>query len=144
MIFEVQNKPEEPQKRYEAILDRDPEAAAAANNLAWLYAERGGDLDKALRLAQTARRIIPDDPRVSDTLGWVYYKKLLPSLAVPEFERSVEKDPGNPVYHYHLGVAYLEAGDKAKARAALQHALKLQPNFAGADEARVALARLTA
>jgi hypothetical protein len=39
-------------------------------------------------------------------------------------------------------MAYQQAGDKAKARAALERALKLQQNFEGAAEARKALAAL--
>jgi Flp pilus assembly protein TadD len=61
---------------------------------------------------------------------------------LPPIEESVAKDPKNAVYHFHLGVAYAKAGMKDKARAALQKALEMNPQFQGADIARKALADL--
>jgi Tfp pilus assembly protein PilF len=46
------------------------------------------------------------------------------------------------VYYYHLGLAQAGAGDKALARASLERALNLSPSFAGAEQARAALAKL--
>ena len=42
--------------------------APAANNLAWIFSEHGGDRDRALALAQTAKELAPENPQVSDTL----------------------------------------------------------------------------
>jgi Flp pilus assembly protein TadD len=63
-------------------------------------------------------------------------------LAVAPFQKSVEQDAKNPVYHFHLGLAHAQAGDATNARLALQQALALAPNFSGAAEARQALASL--
>jgi Flp pilus assembly protein TadD len=63
-------------------------------------------------------------------------------LAVAPFQKSVEKDPKNPVYHFHLGLAHAKTGDSPNARLALQQALGLAPNFSGAAEARQTLASL--
>ena len=142
MILQMQKKDSEAQKRYEAVIAINPRAAVAANNLAWLYAERGGNLDVALNLAQTATSQLAEAPEVLDTLGWVYLKKNLPGEAVPFFEKSVAKDAKNAEYHYHLGLAYARAGMKEKARAALERALEQNPQFSGADEARKTLADL--
>ena len=142
VLYEMQNNKEEARKRYERIIETHPRAAIAANNLAWAYAEKGENLDVALQLAQTAKSQLPDIPQVNDTLGWVYYRKGLPDLAIPPLELSVKKDPKNAQYHYHLGLAYLKAGKRDKARESLEAALKLQPDFQGADEARSALASL--
>jgi tetratricopeptide (TPR) repeat protein len=127
---------------YQKAVDIDPGAAAAANNLAWLYAESDMKLDAALQLAQMARNKLPNSPEITDTLGWVYYKKQMLPLAITAFEQSIERDARNPLYHYHLGLAHAQAGDDAKARVALQQALKLAPNFARAEDARRVLATL--
>jgi Flp pilus assembly protein TadD len=79
---------------------------------------------------------------MQDTLGWIYYKKDLATLAVPPFERSVKLDPRNPTFQYHLGLAYMKAGDSSRARVAFQQALSLAPNFSGAEEARQMLASM--
>jgi Flp pilus assembly protein TadD len=85
---------------------------------------------------------MPDRHEVNDTLGWIYYKKNLPTLAIPPLESSVEKAPENPLYRFHLGLAYAKAGRSDDARRALELALKLKPDFDGADEARSTLASL--
>ena len=78
LILQAQNRPGEAQSQYEHILATSPRSVVAANNLAWLSAERGGNLDVALGLAQTAAQQAPDEPKMNDTLGWIYYKKGLP------------------------------------------------------------------
>ena len=47
--------------RFEQALKADPDFAVAANNLAWIYASDGGDLDAAMQLAKTAQKQMPDD-----------------------------------------------------------------------------------
>ena len=59
---------------YEETMKYQPNHAGAANNLAWLYAESGQQLDRAWSLAEKARTLMPDDPNIMDTLAWVYYK----------------------------------------------------------------------
>ena len=79
---------------------------------------------------------------MNDTLGWVYYKKGMPILAVQPFRDSVERAPKNPMYQFHLGLAYVKTGDTAGARKALEAALALDPKFKGAEEAQKTLASL--
>jgi tetratricopeptide (TPR) repeat protein len=142
MILDTQSKHDESQKIYESIVNGTSRAPVASNNLAYIYAMRGEKLDIALQLAQGAKSQMPDNPEVNDTLGWVYYLKNLPQLALPPLELSVGKDPGNAVYQFHLGLAYAKAGQPVKAREALEAALKLKPDFEGADLARTTLATL--
>jgi tetratricopeptide (TPR) repeat protein len=136
LILEAQGKGDEAQKRYERVVEADPRAAVASNNLAWMYASRGDQLDRALQLAQAAKAELPEEPAVSDTLAYVYIQKQLGSLAIPLLKLAIEKHPEEPAYHYHLGMAYAQTGDKAEARKALEQALKLRPDFDGAGEAR--------
>jgi putative PEP-CTERM system TPR-repeat lipoprotein len=142
MILQMQNNPVEAIKAYERALKIDPSAPVPANNVAFLYAETDGNLDQALSLAKAAAERLPDEPAITDTIGWVYYKKQLPVLAVAAFEQAVQKAPRNPEFQYHLGLAYVQAGDTQKARRALEEALRLSPTFDGAAGARQALASL--
>jgi tetratricopeptide (TPR) repeat protein len=141
-ILEMQNKHEEARKEYEKVLEIDPQAAVAANNLAWAYADSGANLDVALQLAQTAKAKLPNNADVSDTLGWIYYKKGLASLAITAFKDGVTQDRSNPLIHYHLGLAYAKNGNRPEAQRSLEQALKLDPRFAGADEAKRVLGTL--
>ena len=142
MIVSMQNKLPEAQKRYEAIVAASKQAPVAANNLAWIYSEQGGNLDVALQLAQTAKSQMPDNAEVDDTLGWIYYKKNLPKTAVPLLEDAVAKVPGRTLFQFHLGLAYAKAGDNAKAKSVLAEALQREPNLPEAAEARKVLATL--
>jgi tetratricopeptide (TPR) repeat protein len=139
MIHESRGDRAAAREAYEAALQADASAGVAANNLAWMLAE-DGHLDDALRLATVAREQLRQRPEAEDTMGWVYYKKNLPGHAIPAFERALERAPDNPVYHYHLGLAHLRAGNDKDGRAALQRALTLKPDFIGADDARARLA----
>jgi Flp pilus assembly protein TadD len=70
----------------------------------------------------------------------VYYQKDLTTLAIPSFERAAKAQPENPIFRYHLGLAYAKAGEMIKARPILEAALKLDPSNPQAREAREALA----
>jgi tetratricopeptide (TPR) repeat protein len=132
----------EASKRYESVLEIDPNSAAAANNLAWILADAGESLDRALRLAEVATRVSPDTAEYNDTVGWVYLKKQLPSLAVAPFERAVAASPDNPTFTYHLGMANAAAGNTSAARTALTKALAATTPFPAAAQARSLLASL--
>jgi Tfp pilus assembly protein PilF len=83
IVLQAQNQPAEAQRRYEQALELDAHAPVAAANLAALLAEHGGNLDVALQLAQTAKEQLPASSQVDDTVGWIYVKKGLASLAIP-------------------------------------------------------------
>ncbi len=141
-------------ENYRKALEKDPNALIAANNLAWLYAVYGkGNLDEAVRLAQGAVQKNPNIAGFVDTLGWVYYKKSLHSAAVEQLQKAVSLNeaearkanvPPSATYHYHLGMALKEKGDKDGSRRELETALRLADKspFGDADEARKALAAL--
>jgi tetratricopeptide (TPR) repeat protein len=140
VIHESKQEHDKARARYEEILKTSPQFAPAANNLAWILVEHGGNLDVALAHAQTAREQRPDDPNIADTIGWVYYKKNAYLLAVSLLREAAEKIPAQPLVQYHYGMALHKSGDQAGAKKALQTALKLNPHFPGSDEARKTLA----
>jgi tetratricopeptide (TPR) repeat protein len=141
-IMEAQGRPIEAQSWFEKALAVDPHNAIVANNLAWLYADQGGDLDAALRLGLLARGQLANRPDVADTLGWVYYKRNEHSRALPLLREAVEQDPGNPVFQYHLGLVYAKVGDTTRARDALSRAVERKVEFQGVANARAVLASL--
>ena len=60
---------------YQKALQLDPNNWIAANNLAFLMIDSKQNVDVALSLAQTARRLKPESPQTADTLAWVYFFK---------------------------------------------------------------------
>jgi tetratricopeptide (TPR) repeat protein len=141
-LIEAMGRTDEAVTRYKRVLELDPRAPVAANNLAWLYVEGDRDLDVALQLAQVAKERLPEAAAVNDTLAWIYYRKDLPDMALSPLKLAVEREPDNAMYHFHLGLVYLKTGDVETARESLARALKIDPNFRGAAQARQALALL--
>jgi tetratricopeptide (TPR) repeat protein len=142
MIYDVQQKYDKTKEYYQKALKINPTFAPAANNLAYLYAEKGENIDEALNLAQSAKEQFPDDPHNSDTLGWVYYKKNGFSRAIVYLKEANEKVQNNPMMRYHLGMAYYKNGEKENARRKLKKALELDPRFSGSEETKEVLSKL--
>jgi tetratricopeptide (TPR) repeat protein len=140
VLLEQAGRPSEARAHYGRALAADPNAGVAANNLAWLMAEGGDNLDTALRLAQTAKARLPDRPEVDDTLGWIYYKKGLTSLAVSSLKQCVAAAPEVAVYRYHLALAYAQQGDRQSARDLMAQAVARDASFAQTETARAWLA----
>ena len=107
---------------YEVVIKLDPTNGVALNNLAFLLSEHGGDLDDALNKAQRAKQLLPNLSQVSDTVGWIYLKKNLTDNAIDIFKDLVNNMPNNASFRYHLGMAYSQKGDKAKALEQLHEA----------------------
>jgi tetratricopeptide (TPR) repeat protein len=133
---------EEARKVYEVALKLDPNNAIALNNLAYLEAEHGGDLNQAQTLAQRAKELLPNRPEVSDTLGWIYLKRNLPDNASDIFTELVRANPHSSTFRYHLGEAFEQKGDKQGAVRELTAALHENPPAAEEKNIRDLLRRL--
>jgi tetratricopeptide (TPR) repeat protein len=99
----------------------------ALNNLAFIVAESGGDLDRALTYAKRARQKLPEAHEIADTLGWIYLKKNLTDNALEVFQELVKSQPNRSTFRFHLGMALSQKGDKVKALKELQTALRSNP-----------------
>jgi len=141
-ILTIQGQKEEGLEGFEKVLTLDPQNAVAANNVAWHYAETGGNLDVALGLAQTAKSKLPNRAEVSDTLGYIYYKKGLTGSAVTSLEEATRQAPNNAGMRYRLALAYLQNGDRDRARSSFAQALQINPAFSQAEDAKRQLASI--
>jgi tetratricopeptide (TPR) repeat protein len=143
-ILARQNNAAEARRHFERAVEIEPRSVLASNNLAWDYANNGGNLDVALQLAQTAKAGVPENASVTDTLGWVYYKKGLSSLAISTFRQAAALDASNANIQYHLGLALIQQGDKVEAKRALEQAVRLNPKLSSDEDFKRVLAGLTA
>jgi tetratricopeptide (TPR) repeat protein len=128
LVLDQANRRPEARKVYEAALRVGPNNPFVLNNLAYLMAESGSDMDVALNYAQKAKSIDPNKPEISDTLGWILLKKSLYDQAIPVFQDLVSRYPQVSTYHYHLAMAYQQKSDVAKAAEELREALKHSPD----------------
>lgn len=125
----------------EAVLEARPTMVRAKNDLAYLLAEDGEELDLAMDLAEQAQQLASGDASVADTVGFVYLRKGLYEAAVQQFRYAIQLagDAPNqqfPVYHYHLGLALKALDRNEEAAGAFEKALELDSDFAHADDAR--------
>ena len=121
---------------YETVLTVNPNFALALNNLAVLYSDQLGQLDKAYELAQKAREVAPNDPHVTDTLGWIEFKKGNYGEALRSLQESAAKWPESPEIQYHVGMAHYMLGQEEPARIALKKAVDASADFPGKDDAQ--------
>jgi tetratricopeptide (TPR) repeat protein len=140
-LEEAGQKPEAV-KAYRQSLSLDSRNPWVMNNLAYLLAEMGGDLNEALKLAQQAGQQDPGNPSFTDTVGWVYLKKRETASAVHVFEAVCAKNPRDATFRIHLATALLESGDANGARAAVETARQLPCTKENEDSIRKILSRL--
>jgi tetratricopeptide (TPR) repeat protein len=127
---------------YEQAIANDPNLGVAVGNLAYLYTVDGGNLDVALSYAQKAKQLLPEVPAITDTLGWVLYKRSNYDSALPLLQECVQKDPQHAAFRYHLGMALMQTGKKDPAKRELEAALKLKLASPDSEDARKALDQL--
>lgn len=128
------------EKRLRDVVKRFPGHAGARNDLAWILAEKGVELDWALELAQEAQRL-DDSPEVLDTLGWVRFKRGEMAAAVAALEQAVAARSDSPSIRYRLALALRQSGDQERAREMLQTAIDAGA-FPEAEQARRELAQI--
>lgn len=128
MLFDASGQAEKSKSYYEQVLTKEPDNAMALNNLAYIMAEQGTNLDQALTMVQKAKQKLPNNPEVSDTLGWIYIKKNLSDSAIGIYRDLLTKFPERSTFHYHLGMAYFQKGDRPQAKKVLQTALTKGPS----------------
>jgi len=126
-VQELSGQTQEAIESYHRAYALNPDNVALTNNLAFLMAENGGNLDEALKLAQQAVQKLPNQPNFADTLGYVYLKKNLNDSAIQVFRGLAKKYPNDSSFHYHFGLALMQTGDKARARSELAAALSNHP-----------------
>ncbi|MBV9302119.1 MAG: tetratricopeptide repeat protein [Acidobacteriaceae bacterium] len=124
MLLDALGRKKEAMETYTKVLGIDPENALALNNIAFLSAEAGVNLDQALTFAERAKKKYPNNPDISDTLGFIYLQKNLNPEAVRIFRQVVQEHPANASFHLHLAMALLKEGDKQGARDEADRALK--------------------
>ncbi len=143
-LLERSGRQDEAIAAYRAVLGVDPNDATALFDCATKASQAGGDLDLALACAERARHLLPESTEVAETLGMIYLRSARSLPAVKVFEELLIKTPDSPTGHYHLGLALMMSGDRARAMSELQEALDHNPTAEDADKIRRLIASLKA
>ncbi len=107
----------------EKVIELDPDNSSALNYLGYTYAEMGKKLDLAEKLIKKALKLKPDDGYITDSLGWVFFKKGMYKKAEKILEKAVKLSSFDPVICEHLGDAFNKNKKYEKAVQAYKKAM---------------------
>jgi tetratricopeptide (TPR) repeat protein len=124
----------------ELLLQRNPDEAGPNNDLGYLYAEQGKNLEKAESMIRKALQEEPENYAYLDSMGWVLFKQGKVKEALEQMSKAAERmkaetgrlgNSPDPTILEHLGDVYfrLQEVDKAEDswRQALQAAERTLP-----------------
>ena len=107
------------------MLEKYPDDSGINNDLGYLYADQGKNLEQAERMV---RKALEDDSTNSaflDSLGWVLFKRGKTDESIKYLEQAAVNYPipdGDPTILDHLGEVYFLKKDYGKARDAWKRA----------------------
>jgi tetratricopeptide (TPR) repeat protein len=107
----------------ERALAYAPQQPALLNFLGYSDLEHGGDPARAAAMIAQAAALSPDDPSITDSLGWSWYLRGDLSKAIPLLEQAARGAPAESDINDHLGDAYWRVGRKLEARYSWRAAL---------------------
>lgn len=108
----------------EKVLEVDPDSSQANNDLGYLWADQGKNLDRAEKMIRKALAAEPENGAYLDSLGWVLFKLGKYEEAIPPLEQAIQKNIGGDATVWdHLGDARLKMMQPEKAVEAWQTAL---------------------
>ena len=120
----------------EKVLEFNPESTQANNDLGYLWADQGKNLERAEKMIRKALAAEPDNAAYLDSLGWVLFKLGKIDEAIPPLERATRESLGGEATLWdHLGDVLLKAMKTEKAIEAWKTALQFSEDEKPTDEA---------
>jgi Flp pilus assembly protein TadD len=143
LLMEGTDRTDQAKPHYEQVLKLQPDNPVALNNLAYLKAEEGLDLDQALTMALQAHEKAPNSAQIADTLGWAYLKKNMTAEAIAAFREALQEDSSpSPAFQYHLAMALQQNGEIPAAVQELKTALANNPSKRDENQIRALLQKI--
>jgi tetratricopeptide (TPR) repeat protein len=106
----------------------EPNNAEPYNFLAYMWADRGENLEAACELVGRALELEPGNGAYIDTLGWIYFRQGRYAEAVSELLRAAANlEKPDPVVLEHIGDAYEKLGKTTEALMYWQKAHGIDP-----------------
>lgn len=135
-IAVIQNNLPQAEEWLEQVLDEYPDDISAKNDLGYLWADQGKQLEQAYEMVRDAVAAEPENAAYRDSLGWALFKLGRYEEALTELKKAVDVEEPDGVILEHLGDAHQAAGQIAPARAAWQRALANFEKQGEADKAK--------
>jgi tetratricopeptide (TPR) repeat protein len=127
MTAEKLERLDEMENLLKGIIARKPDYHHAYNALGYSLAERNMRLDEALALIQKALSFAPDDPFITDSLGWVEFRRGNVQQALQILQKAYRARP-DPEIAAHLGEVHWVLNQKEQALQVWREGLALNPD----------------
>ncbi len=137
VVFDKLKERDKSIQQMKTVIHLDNKHVNALNYLGYTYADMGIKLDEAEKLILTALENKPDDGYITDSLGWVYYKKGQFEKAMNYLEKAVQLVPDDPTILEHLGDVYLKLQQSQKALDFYRRALSLKKDDKADIESKI-------
>ena len=126
LTAERAGRPELLESHLQRLLRLYPDHAHALNALGYSWADRNQRLSEAYKLIARALALLPDDPYITDSLGWIQYRlgRLEEARATLERAYRIKADPEIAA---HLGEVLWRLGQKDEAKKLLDEAMRQHP-----------------
>ncbi len=98
-------------EEFREMIELDPSAVGAYNNLAVIYIDHLKDYRLAEKYIEASLALFPDYPAGYLNRGVIHLNNRRLKPAIREFEKALELDPENLLAHYNLGACYINLGD---------------------------------
>lgn len=134
LVYDELKRPEDSDTMYERALRQDPHNNLVLNNYGYSLAERGVQLERALRMAKEAVTQQPTNQSYLDTYGWIYYRMGNYEEAERYIRKAVDQGNASAVINEHLGDVYFKSGKKDEAVEQWKKALELDSANEGLKE----------
>jgi len=123
------------EKILEDYLAENPDDPGVNNDLGYLYADQGKNLEKARSMIEKAVAAEPENPAYLDSMGWVLFKLKQFEKARDWLKKATALENGNDSTIWdHLGDCHRELQATDDARTAYETALKLAEEEKPQDE----------
>lgn len=127
MLAESQGDHAAMEADFRQILQTEPDNAMVLNALGYTLADRNEKLDEALAMIERAAALKPEDPAITDSLGWVHYRLGNLELAERYLRQAYAQYPDAEVAA-HLGEVLWVRGKRDEARRVWDEALQETPD----------------
>lgn len=114
--YERENKWDAAERDFLKALEFFPDNPDILNYLGYGWIDRGMNIDEGEKMIRKALEINPEDGYITDSLGWVLYKKGEFAEALKYMEKAVAFEPYDSIINDHLGDVYWAVGRHQEAR----------------------------
>lgn len=127
MVYEKLGNLTEMERLLRELIAKRPDDPHAYNALGYSLADRNLRLPEAIELITKALRLTPNDPFITDSLAWAYFRSGNNEEALHLLQRAFKDRPDAEIAA-HLGEVLWQMGQRTSAQETFRQGLKLNPD----------------